>query len=424
MFKLELSPKQQLTLTDSDARLNIWEGAVRSGKSYVSLVRWLKFVQTAPPGKLVMVGHTQDTIELNIVDPILDLIGADARHYTGKRELKLWKRTIKLVGASDQRAERKIQGPTFSGAYVDEITLIPEGFWAMLLSRLSKTGAYLFGTTNPDTPFHWLKRTVLDRKDELNKTSNHIKHWKFNLEDNPSLSEEYKNNLKAEYQGLWYRRYINGEWCLAEGAIYDFFDEELHCINFNTNLANYYIVGVDYGTSNPTAFTMIGYNPTTYPNMWVEKEYYYDSLKHFRQKTDLEYADDLKKFTKDHIIKDIYVDPSAESFKVECRRSGIRNIVDAKNDVIDGIRFVSGLITHGTLKIVKACKNLRREFQSYSWDSKCRELGVDKPLKRNDHLCDSLRYALFTHFGQNLGKENRLTKDRLKEMKRKYLGEF
>lgn len=416
---IELSPKQELTLLESTARLNIWEGAVRSGKSYASLLRWLKFIQEAPKGELIAVGKTASTIKTNIVNPILELVGGDAKYYIGKREIRLWGREILLVGAPDERAESIIRGPTFSGAYVDEITLIPESFWVMLLSRLSRPGAKLFGTTNPDTPFHWFKKNYLDRKDELN-----LKHWKFNLEDNPSLTEEFKNDLKREYQGLWYRRYINGEWCLAEGAIYDFFDEELHCINFTTNMATYYIVGVDYGTTNPTAFTLIAYNPTVYPNIWVEKEYYYDSLKHFRQKTDVEFADDLKKFIDGYGVKNIYVDPAAESFKVECRRSQISNIIDAKNDVIDGIRFVSTLLNKGTLKITKACINLRKEFQSYCWDHKCRDLGIDKPLKRNDHLLDSLRYALFTHFGQNMGEENRMTKERLKEMKRKYLGEF
>jgi len=416
---INLSDKQKLTLEESTARINIWEGAVRSGKSFASILRFLKYIQEAPPGNLIAVGKTASTIKNNIVDPILELIGADGKYYVGKRELKLWGRQINLIGASDERAEGIIRGSTYSGAYVDEITLIPQSFWTMLLSRLSKADAKLFGTTNPDTPFHWFKVNYLDRQEELD-----LNHWKFQLEDNPSLSEAFKDSLKKEYQGLWYRRYINGEWCLAEGAVYDFFDEELHCINFNTNIATYYIVGVDYGTTNPTAFTLTGYNPTVYPNMWVEKEYYYDSLKHFRQKTDSEFANDLKEFIKDHPVKNIYIDPAAESFKVECRRSGIPNIVDAKNDVIDGIRFVSSLLTNGTLKICKSCQNLRKEFQSYSWDHKARDLGVDKPAKTNDHALDSLRYQLFTHFGQNMGEENRMSKERLQEMKRKYLGEF
>ena len=414
---INLSDKQNLTLSESTARINIWEGAVRSGKSYASLIRWLRYIQEAPPGNLIAVGRTATTIKYNIVEPILEIIGGDAKYYIGKRELMLWGRQINLVGASDERAERIIRGATYSGAYIDEATLIPESFWVMLLSRLSKVNAKLFATTNPDCPFHWLKKNYIDRAKELD-----LKLWKFHLDDNPSLTEDFKDNLKREYQGLWYRRYIDGEWCLAEGTVYDFFDESLHCVDDIYNAATYYIVGVDYGTTNPTAYTLIGYNPIIYPNMWVEREYYYNSTDHHRQKTDTEFAEDLKDFMGRDIdlVKGIYIDPSAESFKVECRRQRIRHIIDAKNDVLDGIRFVSSLLNNGTLKIIKRCVNLRKEFQSYMWDSKSLDKGVDKPAKAHDHLLDGLRYALFTHFGTLLGEEDRLTAEKLREMKRKF----
>jgi len=414
---LNLSDKQKHTLADADARINIWEGAVRSGKSFVSLIRWLEYIQEAPDGNLVMIGRTATTIKHNLVDEICKLLGADARYYSGKNELTLWGKRIYLVGASDSRSEQKIRGSTFSGAYVDEATLIPEAFWTMLLSRLSVDGSKLFTTTNPDSPFHWLKKNYIDRIGELD-----MKIWKFNIEDNPSLTEAFKTNLKQEYRGLWYRRYISGEWCLAQGTIYDFFDESIHCIDFPPGITNEYYIGVDYGTTNPCAFVLLGHNPNSYPNMWIEKEYYWDSRKTNRQKTDQEYAEDLKKFIEGYPIQAIYVDPSAESFKLECRRQGIRHIIDAENDVLDGIRFVSTLLTAGTLKICRCCKHLLQEFASYKWDPKCLDLGVDKPSKTNDHCLDALRYLCFTAFGKNMGNNDRLTPEKLRELRRRNSG--
>lgn len=407
-----LSPKQKESLCESKARLNLWEGAVRSGKSFASMIRWLEYIQAAPPGNLIMVGRTATTIKHNLVDEICNLIGIDARYYIGKNELNIWGRTIYLVGASDERAEQKIRGSTFSGAYVDEATLIPESFWTMLLSRLSVPDAKLFATTNPDSPYHWLKQNYIDCEEIELKT------WKFDLDDNPSLTEDFKTSLRQEYRGLWHRRYILGEWCLAEGTIYDFFDKPIHCIDFPPGQAREYIVGVDYGTANPSAFVLIGYNQNHYPNMWVEKEYYYDSKKHNRQKTDSEYALDLQDFIKDYPITAIYMDPSAASFRLECTRNGIRNIMEADNDVLDGIRFVGSLFTNGTLKITSACPNLISEMGSYVWDPKSKDLGVDKPLKQNDHLNDALRYALFSKFGSNLGSNNRMTSGRIDELRR------
>lgn len=349
-----------------------------------------------PKGDLMMVGKTNTSIYRNVIKPMVEMIGADAQYFSGKQEMHLWGRTIYIVGANDERAQGKIQGSTLAGAYVDEASLIPESFFNMLLSRLSIPESKLFCTTNPDSPFHWLKANFIDRKDPENPL--HIDSWAFLMEDNPSLTEEYKKQLKREYRGLWYQRYIEGKWVLAEGTIYDFFDTDLHTIALPPGPALYYLIGIDYGTTNPTAFSLIGYNPNLFPNIWLEKEYYWDSRKQNRQKTDSEYADDLKRFMKGYVIKAIYLDPSAASFKAELRKQGIEGVHDADNEVLDGIRYQSLLISNGTYKICKACVNAVKEYSQYRWDEKSIRLGEDKPLKENDHLMDSQRYVLYTHF--------------------------
>ena len=359
----------------------------------------------------MMVGKTNTSIYRNVIKPMVELVGADAQYYSGKQEMHLWGRTIYIVGANDERAQGKIQGSTLAGAYVDEASLIPESFFKMLLSRLSIPNSKLFCTTNPDSPFHWLKTDFIDRKDELNAQNDsearHVASWPFLMDDNPSLTEDYKRQLKREYKGLWYKRYIEGQWVLAEGTIYDFFDTDLHTIALPPSPALYYVVGVDYGTTNPTAFSLIGYNPNSFPNMWLEKEYYYDSRKKGRQKTDSEYADDLKKFIRGYIVKAIYLDPSAASFKAELRKQGVDKLFDADNEVLDGIRFQSLLLSNGTYKICKNCTNAIKEYSQYRWDEKSVKLGEDKPLKENDHVSDSQRYALYTHFfNKNKGQED------------------
>lgn len=375
------------------------------------MVRWIEYIMTGPKGDMMMIGKTNTSLYRNVVRPMIEFIGVDAEYYSGKQELRLWDRTIFLVGANDERAQGKIQGSTLAGAYVDEGCLIPESFFNMLLSRLSVPDSKLFVTTNPDSPFHWFKVNFLDRKEELNgEQKNHLASWQFLMEDNPSLSDSYKDMLKREYKGLWYKRYIEGKWVLAEGTIYDFFDTQLHTIEMFPTQVTYYIVGVDYGTSNPTAFCLIGYNPSIFPNMWLEQEYYWDSRKQNRQKTDVEFALDLKKFIGYKPIKAIYMDPSAASFKLECRKQGIDSIYDAENEVLDGIRFQSQLLSSGTYKISRHCKNAIEEYGTYRWDNKSIKMGIDKPLKENDHLMDAQRYALFTHFF-NKNKSNSQAKD-------------
>lgn len=395
MPQIQFSPKQIDSYRNCNARINIWCGAVRAGKSYSSLWSWVKYVQSAPEGNLVIVGRTQDTIKRNIVDELFNFPSIECRYFPGKREMILEGRSIYCIGASDDRAEGKIRGATFAGAYVDEATLIPESFFKMLLSRLSIPGARLFATTNPDTPFHWLKKDYIDRADELN-----LKMFNFKMEDNPSLTKEFTNQLKREYQGLWAKRLIEGEWCLAEGAIFPFFSEDLHVIKRPPGYAKISFVGVDIGFSNPTAFVLLCYNDETYPKLWIEDEYYFKSS-HSEEKTVADLAQDLSDFCYGRNVKFIYVDPSATAFKTELRRVPLYGIpiLDANNDVEQGIQCVASFIASGDLKIHSKCKNLLEEIQSYCWDSKASERGVDKPIKKMDHLIDSLRYALYSYFG-------------------------
>lgn len=394
--ELPLSDKQLVSYVESNARLNIWEGSVRSGKSYISIIRFVKELREGAPGHAMIIGPTRDSIQRNILVPMCDFLHIPIP--TPKTmQMNLFGRIIYFVGANDERAQRKIQGSTLAIAYVDEMSLIPYGFIKMLQSRLSISGARLFATTNPDNPFHWLKTEFFENE------SLDLIRWSFRIEDNPSLDEAYVTALKNEYSGLWYKRYIEGQWVLAEGTVYDFFDESDHVISYPSKRGEYYIVGVDYGTTNPTAFVLIGYNPNHYPNIWLEREYFYDSRKEGRQKTDTEYAEDLKAFVSGCNVQAIYLDPSAASFRAELIHQGIHDVMDADNDVINGIRFVSQLLSNGTFKICAKCSNIIREFGTYVWDTKASEKGEDKPLKKHDHGLDALRYGLYTHFGNSLG---------------------
>lgn len=408
---MQLSQKQIDSIREADARINIWQGAVRSGKSYAALYRFIHFCRFGPPGALLIAGRTHDTLNRNVILPMQDIpiIGKYVKYYVGKREINLFDRTIYVVGANDARAEGKIRGSTFAGAYVDEATLLPESFFKMLLSRLSIRGAKLFATTNPDSPYHWLKKEFLDRERDLD-----LKSWHFRIDDNPFLDPSYVSQIKREYIGLWYKRFIEGLWVQAEGAIYDFFDEEIHVIDFPPDRADHYIVGCDYGTANPCSFVMVGINRFKYPSMWVEKEYYFDSRKAQRQKQDSEYARDFIDFIQYKNVKAIYIDPSALSFKLELRKQGVGNLYDAENDVLSGIRLVSTYLTEGSLKICHNCFNLIKEFQSYMWDEKSIVKGIDEPKKENDHALDALRYCLYTHFfGKDQGNLSAHDLDRM-----------
>jgi len=384
-----LQGKALRSFCEADARLNIWEGSVSSSKTVTTFFAWVDFVINGPPGELVMIGKTERTLKRNVIDPLITMYGA--RNIStvgmGKGEIHIFGRRVYLVGANDERSEQKIRGASFVGAYCDEITLYPESFWIMLLSRLRSPGARLYGTTNPDGPYHWLKVNYLD------KALSHLKSWHFTLDDNPYLDPAYVAALKQEYTGLWYRRFILGEWCLAEGSVYDMWDEKAHVVEQPKEPADYYLIGIDYGTNNPCVFLLIGVRDGV---ATVEKEYYYDSTTKGRQLTDAQYSIALQEFIGKIEVDAVVIDPSAASFKVQVSNDGITT-TDADNSVIDGIRFVSSMLQAGRLKISEQCPNLIKEFSSYVWDSKKQDKGEDAPMKQNDHALDALRYALYTY---------------------------
>lgn len=394
-FKLgKLSDKQMDSWLESTARLNIWEGAVRSGKTIASILRWLEEVKTADPAdEMLMVGKTERTLKRNILDVIEKIVGKSRYKFVGGLgEVYIYGKKVYIAGANDERAQDKIRGMTLAKAYGDELTIWPESFFKMLLSRLSEDDAKLFGTTNPDSPHHWLRTEYLCNP-ELD-----LRFWHFKLEDNPHLSPRFVKSLKQEYKGLWYKRFIDGLWVQAEGAIYDMWDEDYHVRPAPRPMIDKYIVGIDYGTTNPCTFGLYGWNSRRGLPVYLLKEYWYDSAKKGRQKSDTKYADDFETFLGDVTPESIYCDPSAASFIKELQDRGY-GVTKANNDVVDGIRYISRMLGDGEFFVDPACKYTPMEFSSYVWDSRAQKRGKDEPLKINDHAMDRNRYALYSHFG-------------------------
>ncbi len=383
------SPKQDKSFVEATHRFNIWVGAVRSGKTFSSIHAFIRFLKDGPPGDAMIIGVNRGTIHRNVLTTLYKILGFPCPSPMCNKTT-LYGRDLYFVGAPDVSAVTTIQGSTLAMAYVDEATCIPEVFWKMLESRLSVPGARLFATCNPDGPAHWLKKDYIDRK------VHDLICWNFCLDDNPILDDKYKNAIKNSYTGMFFKRYILGEWALAYGAIYDSYDESNEYEKPFDN-PSYYIVGIDYGTTNATAAVLCAVTPNKWPQIRVESEYYYDSEKKGRSKTDAELVRDIKDFIGYKSVRAIYVDPAAASFKVALQQNDLP-VLDANNDVLPGIRTISTFIANKNIVIHRSCKTLIEHIQSYSWDPKAAERGEDKPVKKNDHILDALRYACFSAF--------------------------
>lgn len=401
-----LSPRQTEAIRGATGRVNLYHGAIRSGKTIASLIRWLLFVASmlTASGELVIVGRTRDSAWRNVISPLQDPalfgpIAAEIKGNYGAPTVSILGRRVYVLGASDVQAEKVIRGLTVLGAYVDEVTTIPEGFFTQLLGRMSPPGAKLFGTTNPDGPMHWLKKLI-------DKGIDRWRVFHFTLDDNPSLDPNYVASIKAEFVGLWYRRFILGEWVQAEGAIYDMWDPARHVIAHDQLPALDLVLalGIDYGTTNDTAGILLGLNVEQRRLYAVDE--WAPRIAAGRSLTDAEQSQHLRRWLTTREPEGwreprwIPVDPAAASFKQQLFLDGVRGVTNAHNDVLRGIRTIASLLATNRLQVSDRCTQLITEIPGYAWDPKATARGEDKPLKVNDHFDDALRYAAHTTASQ------------------------
>lgn len=396
-----LSTKQIEFIKNAKARWNLAHGAVRTGKTIGTLFSFMHAVNKCPDSQIFMVGHSSDTIYQNAIRLLLEseqlaIFRPFCTWYSGKRQLMFRDKTITTLGAKDEGAIGSFQGKTFSLVYCDEMTLYPESIIDMIDTRLSNPHSMGFASMNPSHPNHKIKKWI----DKAENGDKNYYSLHFTLEDNPYVDESYKKRIRDSLSGLFYKRNYLGLWCLAEGAIFDFFDRAVHVSKSPPEAAEYWVAGIDYGTTNNFACMLMGVSTGRYTQTgikrWFEKEYVWDSHKMGRQKTNSEYADDVLAFLEPYGVRSVYVDPSAASFKLELRKRGF-TVIDANNDVFNGIDYMVSEVRKGNIMICEDCENMIREVESYVWDPKKSEKGYDQPLKKDDHCIDAARYVCFTH---------------------------
>jgi PBSX family phage terminase large subunit len=382
----------------------VCDGSVRAGKTIImsfAYVIWA--MENFNFQNFIMAGKTIGAFRRNVLlllKIILRLRGYKVKDKRAENLLVVRKRSTGVInyfyifGGRDERSQDLVQGITAAGAFFDEVALMPESFVNQAIARCSVDGAKLWFNCNPEGPYHWFKLNFLDKLIEKN-----LLHIHFTMDDNPSLTKETKNRYKRMFAGVFFKRYILGLWVLAEGIIFDMWDEAKHLFEHRGEAYDAYGVAIDYATATVMTFGLYGIKK--YPagdKVYLVKEYYYDAKKKGRQKTDAEFAEDFKAFLGSISPKVIYVDPSAASLKVELRKWGYWQVRDADNDVINGIRLVATFLSTGRFFVDRNCTDTIMEFGSYVWDLKAQKRGEDKPLKQTDHAMDRNRYFIYSKY--------------------------
>lgn len=378
-----------------DPQLNILVGAVRSGKTTATFPKIINGCKYPVDGWRLITGASKQSIYNNVLNGLFNLIGPNSYHYNNQSGLlRIGTAMWRVMGAHDEGSDKYIRGMTVGLAVCDELTLMPLDFFQMLRTRMSPAGARLYGTTNCDTPRHWLKEKYIDNQELYRDRLLDV--TTVTMEDNPNLTEEFKRSQRAAYTGLFYERFILGHWVMAEGAIYRdcftddcLYDDSTAPIGLhNAGGSQDRWISIDVGVDHPQVYLEFLDDGET---IWVAKEYFWDSRAEMRQKTDGQYADDLEKFMGERC--EIRIPPEAASFKAELL---LRShwVVNANNEVTEGISTVASLFAKRKLRIHRKCTNLRRSVELYAWDPKAALRGIEQPLKIDDDPADALRYGV------------------------------
>lgn len=370
----------------------ICDGAVRSGKTLCMSISFILWSLSAFNGSdFAICGKTVRGVRRNVVSPLLATLrelgfGVQEKLSANLIELEYGgvKNRYYLFGGRDESSAALIQGITLAGVLFDEVALMPRSFVEQAIARCSLNGSKFWFNCNPEHPGHWFYREWILKCKEKNALYLHFK-----MEDNPSLSKKMLERYKSLYSGAFYRRFVEGEWVAAQGAVYPFMTDEMFCEVPWCEFEDY-AVSVDYGTVNPASFGLWG----LLGGVWYRiDEYYFDSRKEGFQRTDEEHYRELERLCDGKKISAVTVDPSAASFIEVIRRHGKFSVIPARNNVLDGIRQCAAALKEKRIVICRNCADSVREFSLYRWNENSTN---DVPIKENDHAMDDIRYFVTT----------------------------
>jgi PBSX family phage terminase large subunit len=399
----KFSPKAESFIYGSDAFINVAHGSVRSGKTIAATWRFLAFICSSPYDEFMISGKTRDTIERNVVRDLIRMVEGKLPYKYRKFDnyLDIAGKRIWLIGFSDEGATEKVRGMTVGGWYADELTSASKSTVEMAITRCSVDGAQMFWTMNPESPYHFIYTDYITNQELLD--SGTVKVWHFNLDDNLHLSPRYIEELKRvnRKSKVNYKRNILGEWVIAEGAIYDMFDETQHVYDHQIRPDEINIC-CDYGVSTVTTFGVMGIKKggPHGNDYYLMEETYYDATERGVAQSDSDRVNDLVRLQDKYGLNKrstIYLPHDAASLKAEVKKDPRikMKVRTYAPDTYRDINRIQDLFNDNRFHIHKSCKNSITQAQTYCWDTRAQQRGEDKPLKIDDHCPDMWRGGIF-----------------------------
>lgn len=273
----KFSEKQRSYLSACrEATYNFAEGAVRSGKTVCNVLAFARELETAPDRFHLATGLTLAAAKMNIGDcngfGLEHLFRGRCRwgkHHDNPAlfvQTAAGEKVVIFAGGGKADSYKRIRGNSYGMWIATEVNkhclaegdtnFVQEAFNRQLAAKRRK----VFWDFNPDYPKHPIYTHYVDkfRADGLD-----VNYAHFTIFDNPDVNEKQLKSILAQYRkgSVWYRRWILGERCAAEGLIFPEFCEhpDKWTVDKPPEDLAFITVGCDYGgTNSRTVFTAVG----------------------------------------------------------------------------------------------------------------------------------------------------------------------
>lgn len=389
----------------ADCNMVIADGAVRSGKTIAMICGFFLWSFATFKGEtFILAGKTIGALKKNVIAPALAILNAWGRkyHYVSSGDearIEVGGNVYYLYDAHNERSRERLQGLTAAGALADEVALFPRSFVEQMIARCSVDGAKLWLNCNPESPAHFVKAELIDKADQKNI---YVLH--FRMEDNLTLSEKRRAFFRSAFTGVFYRRFILGEWALTDGLVYqDFADDPSSYTITEIPRIQYATIGVDFGgTGSAHSFTLTGFTPG-YESVVILAEYYHsnkDGRALNPEQLQNAFVEFVREARKKFNVYEAFCD-SAEQTLIRglqgaVSRAGVA--IDVRNarkgPINDRIMFYNSLIAQGRFFIHSSCKNTIKAMCEavYNSKNKTEDERLDDGSTNIDSL-DSMEYS-------------------------------
>lgn len=386
----------------------IADGAIRSGKSVAMSLGFVIWAMSEFEAcNFAMCGKTIGSFRRNVLFWLKLMLRSRGYSVSEQRTENLVivrrgsvENYFYVFGGKDERSQDLIQGITLAGVFFDEVALMPESFVNQATGRCSVDGSKFWFNCNPGSPAHWFKTGWIDKR-----ADKRLLYLHFTMDDNLSLSEAVKERYRSTYTGVFFKRYILGEWKSADGVIYRQFADDPERFILDEVPADIIIgtMGLDFGGNGSAhAGCLVGIT-RGYRSIVILDEYYRkevidpgtltDDVCGFVQRSQAQcratsiWCDSAETV----LIKGIRTEVFARHIPVEVRNA-------RKGEIIDRIRLCDMLMSQGRFFIMRRCRHTIAALSEAVWDSKSptRDRRLDDGSTNIDSL-DALEYALEPH---------------------------